>query len=91
MALKGFERRLERMVEGTFARIFRSGIRPVELGRCLVREMDDNRSDDERGRTVVPNQFSVELSEADSERFAEVASSLERGLAEAAREAGLQF
>ena len=28
----GFERRLERMVEGTFARIFRSGIRPVALG-----------------------------------------------------------
>lgn len=74
------------MVEGTFARIFRSGIRPVELGRRLVREMDDNRSVDVRGRTVVPNQFSVELSEADSERFAEVASSLERELAEAARE-----
>jgi hypothetical protein len=86
VALKGFERRLERMVEGTFARIFRSGIRPVELGRRLVREMDDNRSVDVRGRTVVPNQFSVELSEADSERFAEVASSLERELAEAARE-----
>lgn len=86
MALKGFERRLERMVEGTFARMFRSGIRPVELGRRLVREMDDNRSLDVRGRTVVPNQFTVELSEADSERFAEVASSLERELAEAARE-----
>ncbi len=74
------------MVEGTFARMFRSGIRPVELGRRLVREMDDNRSLDVRGRTVVPNQFTVELSEADSERFAEVASSLERELAEAARE-----
>ena len=40
MGLKGFERRLERMVEGVFARAFRSGIRPVELGRRLVREMD---------------------------------------------------
>jgi hypothetical protein len=86
VALKGFERRLERMVEGTFARIFRSGIRPVELGRRLVREMDDNRSVDVRGRTVVPNQFTVELSEADTERFGEVASSLERELAEAVRE-----
>ncbi|MEO6629528.1 MAG: DUF3662 domain-containing protein, partial [Aquihabitans sp.] len=76
MALKGFERRLERMVEGTFARIFRSGLRPVELGRRLVREMDDNRSVDVRGRTVVPNQFTVEVSEADDERFAEVAGSL---------------
>ena len=84
MALKGFERRLERMVEGTFSRIFRSGIRPVELGRRLVREMDDNRSVDVRGRTLVPNHFTVELSEADHEQFAEVGESLERELAEAA-------
>lgn len=86
MALKGFERRLERMVEGTFARMFRSGIRPVELGRRLVREMDDNRSLDVRGHTVVPNQYTVELSEADHERFAEVTETLQRELAEAARE-----
>ncbi len=86
MALSGFERRLERMVEGTFARLFRSGLRPVELGRRLVREMDSNRSVDVRGRTVVPNQYNVELSQADHERFAEVSDSLERELAEAARE-----
>lgn len=86
MALKGFERRLERMVEGTFARLFRSGIRPVELGRRLVREMDDNRSVDVRGRTLVPNHYTVELAEADHEQFAEVADSLQRELAEAARE-----
>jgi len=86
VALKGFERRLERMVEGSFARIFRSGLRPVELGRRLVREMDNNRSVDVRGRTLVPNHYSVELSEADHEHFAEVADSLERELAEAARE-----
>ena len=86
MALKGFERRLERMVEGTFARLFRSSIRPVELGRRLVREMDDNRSVDVRGRTLVPNQFTVELAETDHEQFAEVAESLQRELAEAARE-----
>lgn len=86
MALRGFERRLERMVEGTFARLFRSGIRPVELGRRLVREMDDDRSVDVRGRTLAPNHFTVELSEVDFERFAEVRESLERELTEAARE-----
>jgi len=86
VALKGFEKRLERMVEGTFARIFRSGLRPVELGRRLVREMDDNRSVDVRGRTVVPNNYTVELSESDHDRFAEVSDTLERELAEAARE-----
>lgn len=86
MGLKGFERRLERMVEGAFARAFRSGIRPVELGRRLVREMDDNRSVDVGGRTVVPNHFSVELSSSDYEQFAEVNERLSRELAEAARE-----
>ncbi|MGI8709963.1 MAG: FhaA domain-containing protein, partial [Acidimicrobiales bacterium] len=38
------------------------------------------------GRTLVPNHFTVELSESDHERFAEVAESLQRELAEAARE-----
>jgi hypothetical protein len=86
VALKGFERRLERMVEGTFSRLFRSSIRPVELGRRLVREMDDNRSVDVRGRTLVPNSFTVELSEVDFEQFAEAIETLQRELAESARE-----
>jgi hypothetical protein len=86
VGLKGFERRLERMVEGVFARAFRSGLRPVELGRRLVREMDDNRSVDVRGRTVVPNHFVVELSGTDLEQFAEIHDTLTRELADAARE-----
>ncbi len=86
MGLRGVERRLERMIEGTFAMAFRSGLRPVELGRRLVREMDDNRSVDVRGRTVVPNHFTVELSAGDHEQFADIADTLGRELAEAARE-----
>src|SRR6186997_1824014 len=86
MGLKGFERRLERMVEGVFARAFKSGLRPVELGRRLVREMDDERTVDVRGRTVVPNHFTVELSSSDHEAFAGVADTLARELADAARE-----
>ncbi len=86
MGLKGFERRLERVIEGAFARAFRSGLRPVELGRRLVREMDDNRSVDVRGRTLVPNHFTVEMSEQDCAEFADISDSLTRELAEAARE-----
>lgn len=86
MALKGFEGRLERMVEGTFARVFRSGLRPVELGRRLVREMDDGRSVDVRGRTLVANQYTVELSSEDFAQFSEVHQSLVRELGEAARD-----
>ena len=86
MGLQGFERRLERLVEGAFARFFRSGLRPVEIGRRLVREMDLNRSVGVSGRTVVPNHFRVALSAEDVAQFAEVADSLRRELADAARE-----
>ena len=86
MGLKGFERRLERAVEGGFARVFRSGLKPIEVGRRLTKEMDGARTVDVRGRTVVPNHFTIELSPTDHENFAEVADTLERELAEAARE-----
>src|SRR5215204_511311 len=86
MGIKGFERSLENMVEGTFARVFRSGLRPVELGRRLVREMDDNRSVDVRGRTIVPNAFAISLNQDDYDRFAEIGDSLTRELCDAARE-----
>jgi hypothetical protein len=86
MGLKAFERRVERLVEGAFARAFRSGLRPVELGRRIVREMDDNRSVDVRGRTVVPNSFAVQLSQADFDQLADIHDTLIRELADAARE-----
>ena len=74
------------MVEGAFARAFKSGLRPVELGRRLVREIDDNRSVGVRGGTVVPNHFTVSLSHEDLEQFEGVQDSLCRELADAARE-----
>ncbi|MEI7593085.1 MAG: DUF3662 and FHA domain-containing protein [Actinomycetes bacterium] len=86
MGINGFERSLESMVEGVFARVFRSGLRPIELGRRLVREMDDHRTIDVRGRTTVPNAFVVTLSQEDFDRFAEIGESLGRELCDAARE-----
>ncbi len=86
MGIRNFEQRLERMVEGAFARAFKSGLRPVELARRLVREMDANRSVGVSGETVTPNHFYVYLSRADHQQFAEVESSLRRELADAARE-----
>ena len=83
---RGLERRLEQLVEGAFSRVFKSGLRPVEVGRRLVRELDDGRSVDVRGRTVVPNDFTVLLSDTDHEEFADIHDSLCRELAETARE-----
>lgn len=86
MGLKGFERKLEHAVEGTFARVFKSGLRPIELGRKLTREMDDHRSVDVRGRTVVPNAFTFQVSPEDLAQFADISDTLSRELCDAARE-----
>lgn len=95
MVLRSIERRLETLVEGVFARAFRSGLRPVELGRKLMREMDDHRSVGVSGKTVVPNSFAVHLCADDAQSFASVQSSLVRELSdlvrEHAREEGYSF
>ena len=85
MGLQSLERRLERMVEGVF-RGSRSAIRPIELGRRVVRAMDDQRSVDVKGRRVVPNDFTVYLSERDLHSFDEINDVLTSELVEAARE-----
>lgn len=86
MVLKGFEQRLEQMVEGTFSRVFRSGLRPVEVGRRIIREMDNGRQVGVSGGTIVPNHYRVWLSPSDDARFEEMHDSLIRELAEAVRE-----
>jgi FhaA, N-terminal domain/FHA domain len=86
MGLQGFERRLERLVEGTFNKAFRSGLQPVEIGHRVVRVLDDGRTLGVSGRHVVPNNIGVYLSPADSERFQSFAEALARELAEAARQ-----
>lgn len=86
MGLSGFERRLERLVEGVFARAFRSGLQPVELGRRLIRTMDAERNLDVNGKPIAPNSFVVRLAPEDHLRFASVSDALVRELAAAARE-----
>jgi hypothetical protein len=86
MGLQSFERSLERMVEGVFSRGSHSSIRPVELGRRLLREMDDNRSVDVKGRRIVPNDFSFQLSAKDHAGFSDIDEALNNELCETARE-----
>ncbi len=86
MGLQSFEHGLERMVEGVFARGSRSSIRPVELGRRLLREMDDHRSVDVKGRRIVPNVFTISLNPRDHAGFADIDEALTLELGETARE-----
>src|SRR5436189_5847959 len=85
MGLQQFERRLERLVEGAFAKAFKGGLQPVELGRRLTREMDANRTLGVRG-TIAPNHFTYALSTRDMERFSSFHEALVGELEEAARE-----
>jgi Protein of unknown function (DUF3662)/FHA domain len=78
--LRDFEGRLEGAVEGLFARFFRSGVQPVELGKRLVREVEDGRTVGVN-RVYVPNVYVYQLSPADRERFADYEVALGRELA----------
>jgi len=66
--LRNLESKLADLVEGTFGRVFRSEVRPVELARKLAKEMDEHRTVSV-SRTYVPNEYVVYLSTEDRARF----------------------
>ena len=67
--LDNLEQRLDRIVNGSFSKAFKSEVQPVELGAALQQEID-NRADTITGQTVVPNIFIIELGPTDHERLA---------------------
>jgi hypothetical protein len=84
--LQRFENRLEGLVEGAFARAFKSELQPVEVASAVQREMDDRAAIVAQGRTLVPNDFVVELADTDFQRLEVYADSLGIELATLARE-----
>jgi len=66
--LRSLESKIAGLVEGTFSRVFRSEVRPVELARKLAREMEEHKSYSV-SRTYVPNEYRVFLSPRDRDRF----------------------
>ncbi len=73
--LRNLETKLADLVEGTFGRVFRSEVRPVELARKLAREMDEHKTVSV-SRTYVPNEYVIWLSPEDRERLESVEGSL---------------
>jgi len=84
--LQRFERRLEGMVEGTFARVFKSELQPVEVASAVQHEMDERAAIVAQGRTLVPNDFVVEIAQTDSDRLDVLAEDLSVELATLARD-----
>lgn len=67
--LDRFEQRIDRLVHGAFAKAFESDVQPVEIAAALQSETDDRAMIVGAGRTVVPNVFTVDLSDSDFNRL----------------------
>lgn len=66
--LRNLESKIAGLVEGTFGRVFKSEVRPVELARKLAREMDEHKTISLK-RTYVPNEYVIWLSPEDRARY----------------------
>ena len=92
--LRTLEAKIAGLVEGTFARAFKSEVRPVEIARKLAKEMDDNKLAS-LSRTYAPNEYVVWLSSQDREHFGSYEGDLRDELAgymlEHARAEGLSL
>ncbi len=93
--LQRFERRLEGLVEGAFARAFGGWVEPVEVAAALTREAEAKKAIVAAGRVLVPNAYTVELGRSDAERLKEYDAPLRKELAdmvsESAQEQGWSF
>ena len=81
-----FERRLEGLVGGAFARVFKGQVEPVEIGSALQREASDKRNVMGNGQVLAPNRYRVTLSASDHERLVPWEVQLTNSLAELVQE-----
>jgi hypothetical protein len=81
-ALQRFEKRLEGMVEGAFAKVFKGVVHPVEILHAMQREAEAQKSPLPGGRVLVPNRYVIELSAADHSRLAPYSGALAQELAQ---------
>jgi len=84
--LQRFERRLAELVDGAFAKAFKADVQPVEIASALQRECNDRAAIIGRGRTMVPNDFTIQLGESDHERLSTFTETLSAELGELVRE-----
>jgi hypothetical protein len=84
--LQRFERRLEGIVSGVFARAFKGDVEPIELAAALKREIDNTARILSRDRRLVPNHFTIELGPGDFERLNAYGRTLNHELANELRD-----
>src|ERR1700712_2862136 len=81
-----FERRLESLVGGAFARVFKGQVEPVEIGSALQRGGAHKRNEIGKGLVLAPNRYRVTLSSSDYERLVPWEVQLTTSLAELVQE-----
>ena len=90
MVIKKVENKIEKLVEGTFAKFFSSELKPVEISRKIVREVELNRSIGVHGDHLAPNDFDVAISESDYSNLIKAKEPLEQELEETIRDYSYQ-
>lgn len=63
------ERSIEGVVNGVFARAFKGDVQPIEIAARLQRELDSEAKLLSRERRLVPNEFTIFLSQHDHDRL----------------------
>ncbi|MER7281728.1 DUF3662 and FHA domain-containing protein [Dactylosporangium sp. NPDC000244] len=84
--LQRFEKRLEGLVEGAFAKVFKGVVHPVEILNAMQREAEAHKAILAGGRTLVPNRYVIDLSPYDHSRLAPYAAALAQELAQSQAE-----
>ena len=69
MRVRPFFRRLQHIAGKIFSGFFRSNLRPVDLGRGVGQLLDEGRTVDTRGHTIVPNHLTYALAHEDRNKF----------------------
>ena len=82
--LTNFEDRIQRFVEGSFARLFAGRLHPREVAIQLARAMEDKAIRDDNGRRLAPDLYTIRLHPLDHTALLEaepgIAASLAREL-----------
>jgi hypothetical protein len=90
-----FEETVQRLVEGTFARLFAGRLRPREVANALAHAMEDHAVSGPSGSDLAPNRYWVALNPADYDALLKqqpgLAGDLARHLYELAEDLGFEL
>ena len=86
MVLKRIEQKLEKIVEGTFTRVFPSSVKPIELGKRIRRVLEDKKTIGVQGQIIIPNRYVISLSPKDLENIESIQESIQREISSSIRD-----